>query len=397
MSPAEDIGMEGNALILTALGAIFLLGLATDLLGKRTVLPRVTLLLMFGALIGPGVLDLIPRPITSRFELITEITLLMIGFLLGGKLTLASIRRMGSTLLWVSLLAALGAALTVFLGMVMVGLPLGLALLLGCIAAATDPAATVDVVMESGQETPFSKLLVSIVAIDDAWALVIFSLGLTCIGVINGSADVSPLLGAAREIGGSLLLGFAVGLPGAYLSGRVRDGEPMLTEALGLVFICGGLAIWLDLSFLLASMAMGVTVANLARHHDYPFHAIEGVEWPFLVIFFILAGATLEFTAVWQIGLMGLVYVAARVMGKILGAGLGSFLGHANAGARYWMGLALLPQAGAAMGMALVAAHQFPEYRNLLLTVVISTTVLFEMVGPVFTRMALRHADTGGG
>ena len=387
-------GMEGSALLLTALGAIFLLGLATDLLGKRTFLPRVTLLLIFGALIGPGALNLIPLAITSRFELITEITLLMIGFLLGGKLTFTSIRVMGSALLWVSLLAALGAALSVFLGMVAVGLPLGMAVLLGCIAAATAPAATVDVVVESKSNSRFAKLLVSVVAIDDAWALIIFSLGLTFVAVVNGASEVSPLLGALREIGGSFLLGFTVGLPGAYLTGRVRDGQPMLAEALGLVFVCGGLAIWLDLSFLLASMVMGMTVANLARHHEYPFHAIEGVEWPFMVIFFILAGATLEFDAVWQIGVVGLIYVACRVSGKMMGAYLGGFISRSDNDTKHWMGLALLPQAGAAMGMALVAANQFPEYRNLLLTVVVSTTVLFELVGPSFTRLALRHCDS---
>lgn len=391
MSLIDDVGMEGSALLLTALGAIFLLGLATDLLGKRTFLPRVTLLLIFGALIGPGVLDFIPQAITSRFELITEITLLMIGFLLGGKLTFASIREMGAVLVWISLLAALGAALAVFLGMAAVGLPLGVAVLLGCISAATDPVATVDVVVESDSDSRFAKLLVSIVAIDDAWALIIFSLGLAFVTAVNGGTEVSPLPGAMIEIVCSLLLGVVIGLPGAYLTGRVRDGQPMLTEALGLVLVCGGLAIWLDLSFLLASMAMGMTVTNLARHHNYPFHAIEGIEWPFMVIFFILAGATLEFNAVWQIGLVGLIYVVCRVCGKTIGAYLGGFFSGADSESQRWMGLALLPQAGAAMGMALVAANQFPEYRNILLAVVISTTVLFEIVGPICTRVALRH------
>ena len=240
-----------------SLGAIFFLGLSTDLLGKKTFLPRVTLLLIFGAIIGPALFDLIPDVIFQRFEIITQITLLMIGFLLGGKLTMKSIWEMGSQLLWISLLAAIGAAILVFTGLLVIGLPLGLAVLLGCIAAATDPVATMDVVTESESNSPFAKLLVSIVAVDDAWALIIFSLGLTFVATVNGGTEISPFLAGLREIAGSLLLGVAIGLPGAYLTGRVRNGQPMLTEALGLVFVCGGLAIWLNVSFLLASMGNG--------------------------------------------------------------------------------------------------------------------------------------------
>ncbi len=393
MNGLKDTGLDGSALVLLSLGVIFLLGLATDQLGKRTFLPRVTSLLILGTLVGPAVLDLIPDVLVNRFDLITEITLLMIGFLLGGRLTVGSIRKMGSPLLWISLLAALGAALAVFAGLLVAGLPLGLALLLGCIAAATDPVATVDVVTESASRSAFAKLLMSIVAVDDAWALIIFSLGLTFVTSVNGSTEMSPLLSGLQNIASALVLGVVIGLPGAYLTGRVRRGEPMLTEALGLVFACGGLAMWLDVSFLLASMAMGMTVSNLAKHHRYPFHAIEGVEWPFMVVFFILAGASLEFSFLAEIGLIGLVYVVCRIVGKVVGGTLGSKLSHADEVTARWIGLALLPQAGAAMGMALVAANQFPEYRNLLLTVIISTTVLFELGGPVLTRMALTEVD----
>jgi Kef-type K+ transport system membrane component KefB len=387
-------GLEDSALILVALGAIFLLGLATDLLGRRTFLPRVTLLIVFGAIVGPAVLDLIPDLVIQRFELITQITMLMIGFLLGGKLTVQALWEIGPQLLWISLLAALAAAIAVFAGLAILGLPLGLAVLLGCIAAATDPVATVDVVIESKTQSRFSELLVAIVAVDDAWALIIFSLGLTFVAAVNGNTEMSPLLAGLQEIAGSLLLGFAVGLPGAYLTGRVRQGQPMLTEALGLVFVCGGLAIWLDVSFLLAAMAMGMTVANLATHHEYPFHAIEGIEWPFMVIFFILAGASLEFASVVQAGLIGLVFIACRVIGKVVGATLGGLVSGAEKSTNRWIGVALLPQAGAAVGMALVAAKQFPQYQNLLLTIVIGSTVLFELAGPVLTRLALTRTET---
>ena len=165
----------------------------------------------------------------------------------------------------------------------------------------------------------------------------------------------------------------------------------MLTEALGLVFICGGLAQWLEVSFLIASMAMGAVIANLARHHEYPFHEIENIEWPFMVMFFVLAGALLEFRLVLEVGLIGSVYILSRMAGKIVGANIGCRLSHCDAATRHWMGSALFTQAGAATGMALVAANHFPEYRQTLLTVVISSTVFFELVGPILTRSALRR------
>jgi len=184
-----------------------------------------------------------------------------------------------------------------------------------------------------------------------------------------------------------------IGLPAAYLTGRVKQGQPILTEALGIVFVCGGLAIWLGVSFLIASMVMGAIIANLAKHHEYSFHAIEGIEWPFMVIFFVLAGASLELSALKNIGLIGVAYILLRATGKYLGAKIGSQFSRAEKSTKRWIGLALLPQAGVAIGMALVASNQFPEYRQVLLSIVISSTVFFEIIGPVFTRMAIQRAQ----
>jgi Kef-type K+ transport system membrane component KefB len=386
--------MDPTAQILLTLGGILLLGLATDVLGQRTPLPRVTLMLLFGMLIGPGMLDLIPTVVTDRFELIASMALLMVGFLLGGRLTRDTLQRSGREIISISVTAVIVTSTIVFLGLMLVGVPLEIAILLGCIASATAPAATVDIVMESGYKGRFADLLLAIVALDDAWGLIIFGLGLALVAALAGvDGHASPLLAALQDIGGSAILGLLIGLPAAYMTGRIRQGQPMLTEALGLVFVCGGLALWLNVSFLIASMVMGAVVTNLAKHHEYPFHAIEDIEWPFMVIFFVLAGASLEFSALRDIGLIGAVYVVCRIAGKVLGAWLGGRHGRAREETRRWMGVAMLPQAGAAMGMALVATNLLPEYRQVVLSVVISTTVFFELIGPAFTRLALRHTD----
>ena len=390
----QSLEMDPTAQILLTLGGILLLGLATDVLGQRTFLPRVTLMLLFGIFIGPEILDWIPAVITDRFELITNMALLMVGFLLGGRLTRGNLRRSGREMVSISVTAVIVTTLTVFIGLLLIGVPLDIAILLGCIASATAPATTVDIVMESGYKGRFANLLLAVVALDDAWGLIIFSLGLALVAALVGvDGHASPLLMALKDIGGAAILGLLIGLPAAYMTGRIRQGQPMLVEALGLVFVCGGLAVWLDVSFLIASMVMGTVVANLATHHEYPFHAIEDIEWPFMVIFFVLAGALLEFSTLKDIGLIGSVYVVCRIAGKVLGAGLGSRFSRSNGASSRWTGVAMLPQAGAAMGMALVATSLLPEYRQVLLSVVISTTVFFELIGPTLTRLALRRAS----
>lgn len=378
-----------------AIGCMLLLGLLTSSIAQRSFLPRVTLLLLFGLAIGDEGLRLIPASVTQQFDLIAQLTLLMVGFLLGGKLTRSELRPLLGEVLWISLCAALLTAVVVTLGLMWAGIAAGIAIILGCIASATAPAAVMDVVSESQIKSRFSSLLLSIVALDDVWALILFGVGMALVGTLNGNGDeTSFLVHAAIELGGAIILGLVLGFPAAYVTGRAKKGQPILTEALGLVFVCGGLAMWLGVSYLIAAMVMGAVIANVAKHHEYPFHEIENIESPFMVIFFVLAGASLEWGILRDLGLITCAYIACRVVGKILGASMGARISGAPASTSRWIGAALLPQAGVAIGMALVAANQFPEYRQTLLLVVISSTVLFEVIGPVFTRLALKH--TGG-
>jgi len=249
-------------------------------------------------------------------------------------------------------------------------------------------------VQESGIKNRFSELLLLIVVLDDVWALVLFGIGMAVVTSLNGVAGEAGLIGlVAWELGGAVVLGLAIGVPAAYLTGRIKEGKPMLSEALGIVFLCGGIALWLNVSFLIAAIVMGVVIANLARHHDYPFHAIEGIQSLFVIMFFVLAGASLELSALAAIGVIGGVYILCRALGKYLGAWIGGYLSKSGQDNQLWMGVALLPQAGVAIGMALVASNQFPEYRQIMLPIVIASTVVFEVIGPVFTRLAIQRSN----
>ena len=379
-----------TAQILMTFGGLFLLGLIADLVGRHTPLPRVTLLLLSGFIIGPSVLDWLPPFTDEWFPVLTNIALAMIGFMLGQKMTLVTVRNLGRAVFGMSLGVVLVTAFTVFLVLFLFGVPFEISLLLAGISTATDPAATIDVAHEYQAKGTFTDTLLGIVAIDDVMGLLLFSLLAVIVQSVGGQVDaVQMFTTVAWEVGGAILLGVLLGLPMAYLSGRVRPGEATQAETLGLVLLCTGLAVWFEVSYLLAAMVLGTVVANFCKHCDRSFHAIEGLEWPFLILFFLLAGAALQVDAVGQVGVIGLGYIFLRVIGRILGSWVGGRIGNSDPRITQWMGLALLPQAGVAIAMVLLASQKFPELKVILLPIILGSTVLFELVGPVLTRLVL--------
>jgi len=383
--------------IIATLGALLLLGLLGDLLAGRTRIPRVTLLILFGLGVGSSGLALLPVDADSWYPFISNIALLIIGFLLGGKLSRDTIREVGRYVLGISALEATGTALIVLAGLASIGVPIEVALLLAGIAPATAPAAVTNVAEEVGAKGRFTDTLLGVVAIDDAWGLIVFSLMLAVAQTMAGdAAGWQALVHGARELGGALGIGLLVGVPAAYVTGRLRPGEPTRAEALGVVLLAGGLAIWAEASFLLTAMVVGAVIANLATHHEHAFHEIEGIEWPFMVLFFILAGASLHIEALASVGWIGLAYIVLRAAGKLIGAAAGANLSGAPSATCRWLGPALMPQAGVALGMALIAGNTFPELRSTILPLVIGSTVVFELAGPIFTRLALAQTGEAG-
>ena len=390
MTPSST---EMHTIILLTLGGLFLLGLVADLVGRLTPLPRVSLLLLTGLLIGPSGFSILPEIfIEDWFPLLTHIALGMVGFLLGQQISLSAMRKYGRTILWITAGKVAGASMIVALCLFISDVEIVVILLLASIASSTAPAVLLDVVKEMRVRGKFTNIMLGIVALDDVWGLLIFTFMLAVVGAISGQGGmIDAIAFGIGEIGGSLLLGLALGLPMTYLSGRIRPGEPTLAEALGLVALCTGIAIWLDLSPILAPMMMGTTVASLATHHERAFNEIDGIEWPFMILFFLLAGASLHVDELFAVGWIGLVYILARTVGTYCGAGIaGRFAGIEKVIQR-WMGVCLLPQAGVAIGMALLASQRFPELKDTILPIVISSTVVFEITGPALTRRVIKH------
>ncbi|MFW6039396.1 MAG: cation:proton antiporter [bacterium] len=377
--------------VLLAIGILLFAGLVADEIGRRTHLPRVTFLILFGVLAGPSGLDLLPDTLSVWYEFLASIALTMVAFLLGGAISRTKLRHGGGEVLIVSASIVAFTAVTVSLGLMAVGAPTPLALLLGAIATATAPAATQDVIRQVRARGPFTNTVLGVVAVDDAWGLIVFSVFLVLATISAGSADAEVFLHGMWELFGAVLVGIAVGAPAAILTGRIRPGEPMQSEALGLVLVCAGMAIWAGVSYLLAGMVCGAMVANFARHHTRPFHEIEHVEWPFMVLFFVLSGAAFQVMSLLDIGVLGLTYIILRFAVRVAAGWLGATWAGAPALHRRWIGTALVPQAGVALGMALVASSQFPELKETLVAITIGSTVVFELSGPVLTQLALRR------
>ena len=378
---------------LVALGLCLLAGYVAHVIGRRAHVPRVTLLLLLGAAVGPQGLHLVPDAISEWFPVATQLALSVVGFMLGERFLGKELGQTGRVVLAVSIAESIAAVVLVLVGLLVIGTPPVAAILLAGIAAATAPAATMDVIREIGSKGRVTDTVLAVVAIDDAYAIILFSLLLVVAQAVSGDGLAwSILLTGAWELLGAAVLGIAIAIPMSWVTGRVRPGELTLLEALGFVLLCGGLASLIGVSYLLACMVLGAVVANRARHHTRPFHAIEGVSQPFLVVFFLLAGFQFDPSSFALVGLTGAGYVILRSAGKIIGAYVGARFARAPANVAKHVGWCLLPQAGVALGLGLLAAERSPEFGGAILSLLIGTTFVFELLGPVATRVSLKRA-----
>ncbi|MDH5654346.1 MAG: cation:proton antiporter [Spirochaetia bacterium] len=385
--------MEQTAVLIITAGSILLAGFLAHVLGQKTFIPRVTLLLIFGFLLGPGGFSLLPDFTDKWFPVVSSIALALVGFLLGHNLTRRQIMRRGKSVLILSVSVVFTTALIVFLALFVVFQDVVPALILSVIATATAPAATSDVILEQHSRGKFTSLLLNIVAVDDAWGLILFGVMFSFLNVLSGNSHAGSIPEYLfRELVIAVLIGIVLGLFLAYFSTRIKQREPAVAETLGIVLLGCGLALYFHSSFIITGMVIGMVVSNTIKHHERPFHLVENFEWPVLIFFFILAGASFHLESLKTAGAAGAVYIIFRVAGRILGSWIGGSLLKASGEIKKYMGLALLPQAGVAVGMAMIAVQQFPEYREEILSVTLGATVFFELTGPLFTRYSLKKA-----
>lgn len=376
------------------LGLFLMFGGSAYTLARTLKLPRVTLLVISGLIIGPSVLDLVPEAIVELFPTMSYIALSMIAFRLGDAFVDFDLVKEGPRVLVMSLSKTIVAAGLVFTIAYVIRGDLVLALLLAGLAPASAPAATLDVISETKAKGPLTSTIVSVLAIDNVLGVTLFTILLIVAEIVAGKGEpTQELLSGIWEIGGAIGLGLIIGWLMARLAGRLRVGKVSLLQITGFVFLCAGLAYQIHASYLLACILLGATVAkNRAQPKKNIFSTVEDISEPFLVIFFLLAGCELDLSAIKALGLIGIAYVLARCIGFIIGGGLAARVVNAEPAVQENIGWSLFPQAGVALGLAVMTLERFPEIGPLLVSIIVSTTVVFELFGPTVTRWRLSKA-----
>ncbi len=382
---------------LNDLAIMIFAGMFFGRMAKHLRLPNVTGYLVAGLLIGPSVLGLLSQDFLSSISIISDVSLGFIAFSIGNEFKISYFRRVGATPIIIACLESLLAVLCVLSALLLFGEDLSFALVLSAIAAATAPAATIMVIKQYRAKGPMTETLLSVVAIDDATALILFSLCTTLAGVIGGAAiGADAILSPLKEIGGALLVGAVLGLLFLIPLRYFKKSGNRLSLIFAFVFAGLGISEWLGLSGLLLCMAMGAVVANFSPDVDALMDLCDGVTPPMFMLFFVASGADLRLSVLPTVGLVGVLYIVFRVVGKIAGASLGGILCHTQPSVKKYLGLALLPQAGVAIGLSLAAAAAAPAHAAEIRAVVLCATLVYELLGPAITKFALRRSGEIG-
>lgn len=379
---------------LLALAIMILAGMLCGRLVKHIKLPNVTGYLIAGLLIGPSVFNIIPRNMIESFTIISNAALGFIAFSIGNEFKISYFKRVGATPIIIAALESLFAVIFVVIGLLLAGQSLPFSLVLGAIAAATAPAATIMVIKQYRAKGPMTETLLSVVAIDDATALMYFGI---CVAVANalGGGHVSiaqTLLSPLFEIGGALIVGFLLGLVFTFPLRFFKKEGNRLSLIIAFVFLGVGLADLCGFSSLLLCMAMGAALANFSRETPKIMSIAEGFTPPLFLLFFVASGAELQLSILPSIGLAGIIYVLLRVAGKMAGTALAAAICKAAAPIRKYLGMALVPQAGVAIGLSLIATTAVPEYGATIRAIILCATLIYELVGPAVAKLSLTKA-----
>lgn len=395
-------------------------GLFVSRLAKLFKLPAVTGYLIGGILVGPYVLGLlgidglgfIDHHAVSSLGLISDVALGFIAFAIGNEFRLSQLKRTGKQATVIGIIQAVVATLLVdaaLIGMHFIlgpeKLPLPVAIILGAIASATAPAATLMVVRQYKAEGKLTDLLLPIVALDDAVGLVIFavSFGVAKAVASGGALDViSILVNPMLEIILSLVLGAVMGILFSLAEKFFKSNSKRLSLAVTAVILTVALAklkfeighVHIGFSSLLVCMMLGTVFCNMCDFSEEIMTKTEKWTAPLLMLFFVLSGAELELSVFTDLIIVaiGVVYILFRSAGKILGAFWSACMVKCDANIKKYLGITLLPQAGVALGMASIARAELGELGVMVGNIVLFGVLIYELVGPLMTKIALTKA-----
>ena len=373
-------------------------GLVFGKLVNYIKLPNVTGYLLAGLLLGPYILNVFPLEAVNEMTIIPNVALGFIAFSVGSEFKLSYIKRVGMTPIIIAIFEALLADIIVVCVLLAFGQPLALSLVLGAIASATAPAATIMVIRQYNAKGPVTETLLTVVALDDAVAIMLFGISTAIATQILGTQSsegvsvISSILKPVYEILGSLVVGAIFGLL-FTLPFKIFKKQPnRLSIIICGVFFAVSIAEKIGLSPLLMCMAMSAVFVNISSQTDDVMNITDRFTPPILTLFFVLSGAQLDITMIPKIGFVGIIYIIFRVIGKYTGAWLGAKLGKAPRVVQKYLGPTLIPQAGVEIGLSLIATTVVPQYADVIRAVVLCAALIYVMIGPAITKVTLTKA-----
>ena len=398
------------------------LALFTGIIIARIVsfvkLPNVTAYLIAGVIIGPAILGKLNIKYigfanieqVKNLSLISDVALGFIAFANGHEFKIENIKSRGNQVFIIGALQGIITTICVDAVLIIIStlfpnvFTLPMAICLGAIAAATAPAATIMVVKQYRAKGPVTDVLLPVVAINDAVGLVIFSVSFGIAGaIINGSVNIINIITEpVLEISFSLLLGALVALILIYLIKNVNSESSKLILIIASIILIVSVAknsfkiaqFSFSFSPLLSCMMFGAVFCNLYSYSNNLMEETYKWSQPILVLFFVLSGAELNLSVFKNVivVMIGIVYVLVRIFGKYFGAKLSSRVAHSNEAIRKYLGIALLPQAGVALGMSAIVANSLGTNGILVRNITLFGVLIYELIGPTFTKIALTKA-----
>ncbi|WP_302625885.1 cation:proton antiporter [uncultured Eubacterium sp.] len=392
--------MESKYLLLIYLTVGLFLCLIAGKIVKQFKLPNVTGYIIMGLIVGLvlGTHQMetlfgenVAEEMVSKFDVIKDLATGFIAFSIGTEFEFKYIKKLGSSPVVIACCESVGAVVFVALGIYIVTGNIQLALIMGAIAAATDPAATILVARQYKAKGIVTRTLIPVVAIDDATALMSYGICVALARSLTGQISAATFIEPIKEIFGSLAFGILLGVIFTILIKFYTGRGNRLAITIAMVSLCVAVSHIEVLSFspLLACMALSITVVNISHNWEPVFEQMDRMTPPIFMLFFFVTGAGMDISILPKVGLIGVVYIIVRVIGKMAGAYLGGRISHADKNVQKYLGIGLIPQAGVAIGLAMMCGTVVPEYASEITAVVVCGTIIYELVGPIFTKIML--------
>lgn len=390
------------ASIIISVALMMIAGFLLTRVTKLLRLPNVTAYIVAGILIGPYCLNLVPQRFIDGTSFLSDIALAFIAFSTGEFFKLDVLKKNGMKVVWITVFESVLASLLVFvLTFFILHMDLAFSIVLSALASATAPASTMMTIRQTGAKGDFVDTLLQVVALDDVVGLVLYSVAISiALASLSGSQGFS-----FQTIGKPILLnmltlfiGACFGLAMKLFMPQSRSTDNKLIISVALLFAFCGVCVLLDVSPLLGCMIMGTVYTNIAEN-DKLFKQLGYFSPPILLLFFVRSGMNFKLDALFNASgdldgvpliVVGVSYFLVRIVGKYVGAWFGCFVVKKDKLVRNYLGLALIPQAGVAIGLAALGARTLGGTMGSdLETIILASSVLYELLGPGCAKLAL--------